>query len=192
MRRVARGGFRGARFNPAHAHRGIVEEGERVRWHWIHPDAGEQQIWKATFCFLNLGPGFVANHAMKIPDHQRIGMGAVGGAENVVGASDVGHPITHCLIDRLLERLLTGVDGHHLGPEHFHPVHVQGLSFTVHGTHVDDALEANMAATVAVATPCCPAPVSAMTRVFPMRLAMRACPRALLILWAPVWAGLRV
>ena len=44
------------------------------------------------------------------------------------------------------------------------------------------------AAAVAVATPCCPAPVSAITRRLPMRCASRACPRALLILCAPVWA----
>mmetsp|Transcript_19268 Transcript_19268/g.55455 ORF Transcript_19268/g.55455 Transcript_19268/m.55455 type:complete len:292 (+) Transcript_19268:827-1702(+) len=46
----------------------------------------------------------------------------------------------------------------------------------------------SMAQTVAVATPCCPAPVSAMMRGLPMRLARRAWPMALLILWAPVWA----
>ena len=38
--------------------------------------------------------------------------------------------------------------------------------------------------TVATATPCWPAPVSAMMRVLPMRLASRICPRQLLILCA--------
>ena len=40
---------------------------------------------------------------------------------------------------------------------------------------------------MAVATPCWPAPVSATTRVFPIRFTRRACPIALLILCAPVW-----
>ena len=40
--------------------------------------------------------------------------------------------------------------------------------------------------TVALATPCWPAPVSATTRVLPMRFTSSAWPRALLILWAPV------
>src|SRR5215469_2060227 len=40
---------------------------------------------------------------------------------------------------------------------------------------------------VAAATPCWPAPVSAMMRRAPMRLAKSACPIALLILCAPVW-----
>ena len=43
------------------------------------------------------------------------------------------------------------------------------------------------AAAVAVATPCWPAPVSATSRVLPMRLASRAWPSTLLILWEPVW-----
>ena len=41
---------------------------------------------------------------------------------------------------------------------------------------------------VAVATPCCPAPVSAITRDLPRRRVSSAWPSALLILWAPVWA----
>ena len=40
---------------------------------------------------------------------------------------------------------------------------------------------------VAVATPCWPAPVSAITRRLPMRRVNRAWPSVLLILWAPVW-----
>src|SRR5437773_2665843 len=49
-------------------------------------------------------------------------------------------------------------------------------------------LKPNIAATVAVATPCWPAPVSAMMRVLPIRRASRICPMQLLILWAPVWS----
>ena len=41
---------------------------------------------------------------------------------------------------------------------------------------------------VAAATPCWPAPVSAITRRLPIRRARRAWPTALLILCAPVWA----
>ena len=41
-------------------------------------------------------------------------------------------------------------------------------------------------ATVAEATPCCPAPVSAMMRFLPMRFASSAWPIVLLILCAPV------
>src|ERR671916_170145 len=43
------------------------------------------------------------------------------------------------------------------------------------------------AAAVAVATPCCPAPVSAITRDLPIRRVSSACPSTLLILCEPVW-----
>ncbi len=46
----------------------------------------------------------------------------------------------------------------------------------------------NRAAAVAVATPCWPAPVSAMSRVLPMRRASSAWPMTLLSLCEPVWA----
>src|SRR5215469_12675038 len=45
----------------------------------------------------------------------------------------------------------------------------------------------NNAHAVAVATPCIPAPVSAITRCLPIRLVSRACPSTLLILCEPVW-----
>ena len=38
-----------------------------------------------------------------------------------------------------------------------------------------------------MATPCWPAPVSAMTRVLPIRFVSNAWPNTLLILWDPVW-----
>src|ERR1700730_2166505 len=45
----------------------------------------------------------------------------------------------------------------------------------------------NSAAAVAVATPCWPAPVSAIRRFLPMRRVRSACPRTLLILCERVW-----
>src|ERR1700722_15985604 len=46
----------------------------------------------------------------------------------------------------------------------------------------------SLAAAAALATPCCPAPVSAMMRLAPSRLASSVWPTALLILCAPVCA----
>ena len=53
--------------------------------------------------------------------------------------------------------------------------------YTVHGSPT-------RAQAAALATPCCPAPVSAITRRAPSRRASSACPSALLILCAPVCA----
>ena len=45
----------------------------------------------------------------------------------------------------------------------------------------------NFAQIVAVATPCCPAPVSAIILFLPNFFANNACPTVLFILCAPVW-----
>jgi hypothetical protein len=60
------------------------------------------------------------------------------------------------------------------------------LDAYVNFAHIDDTLQSHQAHTVAVATPCCPAPVSAIIRVLPKRLASKICPMVLLILCA-VW-----
>ena len=55
---------------------------------------------------------------------------------------DVGHPVAHRLVDRVLERPAPGVHGDDLGAEQAHPGDVQGLPPGVLLAHVDDALEA--------------------------------------------------
>ena len=41
---------------------------------------------------------------------------------------------------RFLERLLPGLHGNHLGPEHLHAIHVELLTLAIHRAHVDDTL----------------------------------------------------
>ena len=65
-----------------------------------------------------------------------------------------------------------GLDYPGIGPEHAWLHEIRRVEY--------------VAATVAAATPCWPAPVSAMMRVLPMRRANRIWPRQLLILWLPV------
>ena len=78
--------------------------------------------------------------------------------------------------------------GSHLGAEQPHAEHVERLALHVDLAHVDLALHARAARRRwRVATPCWPAPVSATSRVLPMRLASSAWPSTLLILCEPVW-----
>ena len=75
----------------------------------------------------------------------------------------------------------------HLGAQGLHLEDVQPLAADVLLAHVDLALQAEQGGGRGVATPCWPAPVSAMMRGLPMRRVSRAWPMQLLILWAPVW-----
>jgi hypothetical protein len=71
--------------------------------------------------------------------------------------------------------------------QQLHPLHVGLLATDVLLAHVDDALEVEQRAGGRAATPCWPAPVSAITRRLPIRRASSAWPSALLILCEPVW-----
>jgi hypothetical protein len=87
-----------------------------------------------------------ADHLVEIAHHLRIGLRAVGRAEDVVGRADIRDPVAHRLVDRLLERLLARLDAADLGAHQPHPEDVQGLALHVDGAHVDDALEAELGA----------------------------------------------
>ena len=65
---------------------------------------------------------------------------------------------------------------------------VQRLALAIHRAHIDDAFKAEHRGDRRRGDPCWPAPVSAMMRVLPMRLASRIWPMQLLILCAPVWS----
>jgi hypothetical protein len=98
-------------------------------------------------------------------------MRAAGRAQDVVGVVHVAcHPVAEGLVDGVLQDAGAVGHRHHRGAQALHPEDVRPLALHVHLAHVDGAGKPNLAAMVAVATPCWPAPVSAMTRVLPMRL----------------------
>jgi hypothetical protein len=78
-------------------------------------------------------------------------------------------------------------DAAHLGAEQLHALDVEVLAAHVLHAHVDHALQSEMRGAAAVATPCWPAPVSAMTRFAHAGRQQRLADRVL-ILWAPVWS----
>ena len=128
---------------PTILHRGVFEErieqadGVRAAAH-----AGDQQIRQPLLLLQDLPPRFVADDALEIPHHQRIGMRAVGRAQDVMGGAHVRHPVAHGLVDGLLERLLAGLHRHDLRPQHLHAIDVQRLALAIHRPHVDHAFQA--------------------------------------------------
>ncbi|MFM1944508.1 MAG: hypothetical protein RI897_3490 [Verrucomicrobiota bacterium] len=132
-----------AGFDADHGDGCILEEGvEEADGIGAAADAGDEEVGEAVFFFEDLGAGFVTDDALEVTDHNGVGVGAVGGTEDIVGMAYVGDPIAHGFVDSFLEGLLTGADGDDFGAEHFHAVDVEGLAGAVDGAHVDDALEA--------------------------------------------------
>ena len=69
-------------------------------------------------------------------------MSAQNRAEKVVRRSHVGHPITHGLVDGVLQGATTGIDADHFCSEKPHSKNVQALAFHVLGAHINRACEA--------------------------------------------------
>src|SRR5699024_8912165 len=63
------------------------------------------------------------------------------GAEQVVGAVDVGDPVTEGLVDGVLEGAAADGDRDDLRTEHLHAGDVERLAFGVLFTHVDDTFQ---------------------------------------------------
>src|SRR5438552_3302891 len=78
---------------------------------------------------------------MKVSNHDRIRMRTVSSSENIVRCPDVGDPVTHRLINRLLQCLLSGMNGNDFRAKHFHSVNIQSLSLAISRSHVNDAFK---------------------------------------------------
>jgi hypothetical protein len=102
-------------------------------------DAGDYRIRLAAGEFRHLGLALLADHGLEVAHHHRVGMRAGHGADDVEGVGDVGHPVAHGFIQRILERLRSRLDRHHPGPQQFHAIDVGGLAADVLRTHVDHA-----------------------------------------------------
>jgi hypothetical protein len=148
-----------------------VEDAHRVA---AAADARDDRIRQAAELLETLRARFAADDRLELAHHERIRMRPQHAAEQVIRVGDVGHPVTHGLVDRVLQRPRSGAHLDDFGAEQPHAEHVERLPRHVVRAHVDMALESSSAHTVAVATPCWPAPVSATMRRLPTRGEQRA------------------
>jgi len=81
----------------------------------------------------------VADHRVEVAHHHRIGVRAGDAANDVEGVGDVGHPVAHGFVQRILQGLRAALDRHHLGTQQLHAEHVGRLPLDVLRTHVHGA-----------------------------------------------------
>ena len=130
----------------------------------------------------------VADDALELAHHPRVRVRADDRADAVVRALDRRDPVAQRLVDRVLERArCPDVTGTTSAPSSFMRNTLSAWRSTSTAPMNTMQSRPNSAAAVAVATPCWPAPVSAMTRCLPMRRVSSAWPSTLLILCEPVW-----
>ena len=116
-----------------------MEQADGVR---ASAHAGDQRIRQAARLIQHLLPRLPADHCLEVAHQRRIGMRPGHGADDVEGGIDVGHPVAHGLVERVLEGPGAGLHADHLGPEQAHAIDIDGLAANVLGPHVDDALHA--------------------------------------------------
>ena len=109
-------------------------------------DAGDRRVGQPALGFLQLLLGLFADHRLEVAHHHRIGMRTGDRADEVVGVLDIGDPVAHRLVHRVLQRGRAGRHRHHLGTEKLHAEHVGFLPLDVGGAHVDDAFQAEQRA----------------------------------------------
>jgi len=74
------------------------------------------------------GPGLVADDALQVTHHRGERVRPGDGAEHVVGGLDVGDPVAHRLVDRVLRVRDPAVTGITSAPKQSHPGDVQRLA----------------------------------------------------------------
>src|SRR5690606_16509641 len=85
---------------------------------------------------------FLADDALEVAHHHGVGVRTGHGTDDVEGVVDVGHPVAHGLVERILEGLAARFDGHHRGAQQLHAVDIGALALDVLAAHVDHAFEA--------------------------------------------------
>ena len=122
---------------------GVGKPGEDARGVGAATDAGDDIVGHAAVEELGaLLAGLVTDDTVELADHPRVRVRPHDRAKAVVGVLDRRHPVAHCLVDGVLERLAARLGGPNLGAEQLHPKDVELLALDVDGAHVDDTLHA--------------------------------------------------
>ena len=116
-----------------------IEDAHRIR---TAADAGDDDIGLAAGELRHLREAFLADHALEVAHHHRVRMRSRHAADDVKRVLNVGHPVAHRLVQRVLERLRPGLDRDHFGTEKLHAENVLRLAQHVLGAHVHDAFHA--------------------------------------------------
>ena len=89
----------------------------------------------------HLHPTLLADDALEVAHHHRVGVWASYRADDVEGVFNVGDPVAHGFVERVFERAATAFHRHHRGTEQLHTVDIGALALDVLAAHIDHAFE---------------------------------------------------
>ena len=116
-----------------------MEQADGVR---AAADAGKERIRQTAFRRQHLLARLLADHALEIAHHRRIGMRPGGRADAIERVLDIGDPITQRFVHRVFQRARAGLHRHDFRAEHVHAEDIGFLPLDIDGAHIDDAFEA--------------------------------------------------
>ena len=115
-----------------------MEQADGVR---AAADAGDERIRQPALGLLHLLARLVADHALEVAHHRRIGMRPRRRADAVERVGDIGHPVAQRLVHGVLQRARARLHRHDRRAKHLHAEHIGLLTFDVDRAHVDDAFK---------------------------------------------------
>ncbi len=125
-----------ARLDADDAHALVVEEGmEQAHGVRAAADAGHQGVGQAPFHLHDLLAHLIADHALEVAHHRRIGMGARHRADAVEGRLAGRDPVAQRLVHGVLQRRGARRHRPHFGAQHFHAHDIGRLAVDVDRTH---------------------------------------------------------
>src|SRR5262245_23070289 len=91
-------------FNADHPNPCVTEKGiEKSDGVTSTANAGHQQIRQTFFLLENLAASLFTDHSVQITYHHWVGMRAVSSPQKIMRRPNIRNPITHCLVDGLLQ-----------------------------------------------------------------------------------------
>src|SRR6516162_386133 len=101
-----------------------------------------QQIRQTLFLLENLAASLFTDYSVQITHHHWVGMRAVSSPKKIMRRPDIRNPVTHCLVNGLLQSRLSSRHRNDLGSKKPHADDVERLTFHVNPAHIYDAFQA--------------------------------------------------
>ena len=121
----------------------VVEEGmEQAHRIGAAADRRNEGIGQAAFALEHLLLRLIADDALEVAHHLRIGMWARHRADAIEGVLDIGDPVAQGFVERILQRARARKRRHDFGAQELHAEHIGLLPLDIDLAHIDDAFEA--------------------------------------------------
>mmetsp|Transcript_16550 Transcript_16550/g.30032 ORF Transcript_16550/g.30032 Transcript_16550/m.30032 type:complete len:523 (+) Transcript_16550:478-2046(+) len=124
----------------------------RILYKWVEgadgigstSNTGNDHIGQLSSLIKHLRLNLSSHHRLEVSHNRGEGVGSNSRSNEVVSITHIRHPITHSLVNRILQRRLTIMHRDNLRSQRVHTENIQLLTFAIHSTHVHSAVQAKL------------------------------------------------